>query len=275
MVHVMFDMASPLATTYKNCFETPQTSDEAQQQRAYSMGFSLSSSVSVAGGAGGARVGGTGDGRSQPHVVATQLLRRVKESVLLQMLSFDFELGEEEADKADALGLSNHSDAQIDAWYRAARAMEVKVEGLRTLEFREDPEANSTSAFMQRVNVAKTVREALLSQLLSEICGTNEHGFRVMRCVDPTCGATANSGIANSPFYSKSPSSPTSISSPMIKGKSLRDAGEVKEQQSVVPPPNDGQKPVPLEPGFTRRFQFHVPNLDFRCVVYAFAHIKP
>ena len=225
IVHVMFDRGSPLANTYRHCFETPQISDET------ALGPSTSTFMAAP-----SNADNLGDSETKVRTV----LRSVKESILLQMLSFEFDLGDEEANKGDPLGLSRHSDTRIDEWYAQARIVEKRVIDGLPLDRR--------CSFEERITASKLVREALLGKLMVDICGTRHHGFHVQRCENMHRVGTLS---AQSPPDS-------SLRPPPLKVSLL------SNNIPSISPPNDMGDPVIRKAGFTSSFQFRIPNLDFR-----------
>jgi hypothetical protein len=241
MVHVMFDTSSPLAQTYKEFFDLPQQSLMRTAGRA-----------------------SVDDGRASTveRNLGEAMLRSVKESIILQMLAFEYDL-KSHADAGDPLKLQQCSNAQIDKWYQDACKVETRVERLKF------------GSFGERIAVTKIVRESLMGAILSEIQGTPEHGFALLRCKEE--------GHASA-LRRNSVRRITGMNAPVAPPKGLP-----KAQNGVpVPPPPpspSGAPPGPNKPaappivapppsnsdgmhiqkdGFDRRYQFYIPNLDFR-----------
>jgi len=207
MVHVMFDTSSPLATTYRCCFDMPQAPPLPN---------------------------------AKDKAAASALLRSIKESVLLQMLSFEFDL-RAEATSSDPLGLGRQSDASVDKWYAMACAAEKKAESL------------TFGTFGERIAVTKVVREAMLGAVLAEIIPGG--AFKPLRCTEggKACRFRRPSGARIDPE---------------LLGGGGGSKGSMKSASTrVVPPPpavDAGPTPEATPEGFTSAYQFAIPNLDFR-----------
>jgi len=189
--------------------------------------------------------------------IATKLLRSVKEAILLQMLSFEFDLSSE-AGLEDPLSLGTFSDEIIDGWYAQACAVEKRVEAL------------ALGSFGERISITKIVRESLLGALLAQIQPDDSqalgHRFALMRCVEEGHASPqrrpSNSRIPD--FHAPDPSKASSSS--MAARSGLRGSTVTAAPPVAPAPAADGSAlaPVVLPAGFHNQFHFYVPNLDFR-----------
>jgi hypothetical protein len=64
------------------------------------------------------------------------LLRNMKESIILQMISFEYDISSR-ADDQHPLDINNFDSAQIDIWYAKACQVETRVEKLTFGSFGE------------------------------------------------------------------------------------------------------------------------------------------
>ena len=189
--------------------------------------------------------------------VATKLLRSVKEAILLQMLSFEFDLSSE-AGQEDPLSLSTFGDEIIDGWYSQACAVEKRVESL------------SLGSFGERISITKVVRESLLGALLAKIqpddSQVSGHRFALMRCVEEG-HASPQRRPSNSRIPDFQAPDPSKASSSSMAARGAGRGSTVTAAAPVAPAPTaDGTAlaPVVLPAGFHNQFHFYVPNLDFR-----------
>jgi hypothetical protein len=222
------------------------------------------------GGSGTAKVAGGGLRDSHPATlapsfaaadkkVATGLLRSVKEAILLQMLSFEFDLSSE-AGLEDPLGLGAFDDATVDSWYNQACGVEKRVEAL------------SFGSFGERIAITKVVRESLLGAVLASIqpdpsCLASGHRFAATRCVEEGHASPQRrpSGNRIPDFTVPDPAAQAaaaSMASP--RGNRSLHATSAPALPVAAAPDQDGGSPVALQAGFHNPFHFYVPNLDFR-----------
>jgi len=243
MVHVMFDTSSPLAQTYKEFFDLPQQSILKPNAR------------------------NSMDDRSSTveRNLGDKLLRSVKESIILQMINFEYDMSTK-ADVKDPLNLTTFSNDQINSWYTAACKVETRIEKLKF------------GSFGERIAITKLVRESLLGSILCEIvgCEDGQHGYKVMRCKEEghASAMRRNSvrrindlSAPQAPPRGVLPKAQNGVPVPPPPPSPTGGGGNVRAPPPppavIAPPPTENSIHI-VKDGFDRKFQFYIPNLDFR-----------